>query len=171
LFARQSLYNHNPQASASFLLFFSRFFCATAGITMYITVDDLRHLEPVLILLSESEVENISKVQFSLKDDATYKKKARQLAVQNAKEKAEEIAKKLTISVDTAVVVQEIPQEKIQPDDPFQRYYQCSRHEYVALATHAGGPVGASVSDSGLGYFSDTIHVYSSIKVVFNVEE
>jgi len=33
LFARQSLYNHNSRASASFLLPFSRFFYATAGLS------------------------------------------------------------------------------------------------------------------------------------------
>jgi hypothetical protein len=44
LFARQSLYNHNPRASASFLLLFLQFFYATEGSTQKLQIENVLYL-------------------------------------------------------------------------------------------------------------------------------
>ena len=135
-----------------------------ARITMYIKVDELNLLESVLFLLSESDVDNISKVFFSLKDDAIFKQKARRLAVQQAKKKAEEFAEELNIAVGRAIVVQEIPQSKSQ-SGPYlaQQLAPNVINQQFLQKGYA--------DEESAGYFTDTIQVYSAVQVVFEIKE
>jgi uncharacterized protein YggE len=136
-----------------------------ARITMYVSVDDLSLLESVIFLLSESEVDDISNVYFSLKDNGSFKQKARQLAVQKAKRKAEEFAKELNIVVGRATVVEEIPQTGLQRE-PYIGHQQLGSN--VSYQQFLQSEFAAREST---GYFIDTIQVYSAVKVVFKIKE
>ncbi len=138
-----------------------------ADITMYISVEDLRLLESVLFLLSENNVDNISKVHFSIKDDSSYKQKARKLAVQKAKVKAEEYAKELNIQVGRATLVHEVPQAKREHD----QYYQYRMREMASNVSYNSFLRGESDPQDVGGHFTDTIQVLSAVKVVFKIKE
>ncbi len=136
-----------------------------ARITMYISVDDLSLLESALFLLSESEVDDISKVLFSLKDDGGFKQKARQLAVQEAKKKAEEFAKELNIVVGRAAVIEEIPQAGLQRDSFIQRQQLASNVSYQSFGQSE------FAAQESTGYLTETIQVHSAVKVVFKINQ
>ena len=135
-----------------------------ANITMYVSVNNLSLLESVLFLLSESNVDTISKVQFSLKDDIGFKQKARQLAVQKAQSKAIEFAQQLKISVGKATLIEEIPQITTYPEHSF------AVQEYLSNASLSMLKSESAVRE-GTGYFTDTVQVYSAVKVVFKINE
>ncbi len=136
-----------------------------ARITMYVSVDDLSLLESVLFLLSESEVDDISNVLFSLKDNGSFKQKARQLAVQEAKKKAEEFAKELNIALGRAAVVEEIPQAGLQREPYIRQQQLASNVSYQQFLQSEFD------AQDGTGYLTDTIQVHSAVKVVFKIKE
>jgi len=64
-----------------------------------ITIDSLKLLESTVIIISEHKVNNLSNINFELKNDEEVKLQARDVAVKNAVEKAKIFAANLNIEL------------------------------------------------------------------------
>ncbi|PJB02146.1 MAG: hypothetical protein CO127_00665 [Ignavibacteria bacterium CG_4_9_14_3_um_filter_36_18] len=70
-----------------------------ATMSVNITIDSLKLLESTVIIISEHKVNNLSNINFELKNDEEVKLQARDVAVKNAVEKAKIFAANLNIEL------------------------------------------------------------------------
>ena len=77
-------------------------------ITTKMVIDSLEILEEIILTLSDNEVEIISNIYFTLSNYEKYKKECRELALKNAKEKADQISKELNIKITGIYFVEEL---------------------------------------------------------------
>jgi uncharacterized protein YggE len=71
--------------------------------TVQVKVKDTTKAGDLLGLIGDEEVQNVSGLTFSVGDEESLKKEARQLAIEDAKEKADALAKQLGIELDDIV--------------------------------------------------------------------
>ena len=78
-----------------------------ARVTTVVTIDSLPLLEHILFAVSECDVQSVSQVNFSLKDEPSIRKKARVEAALKAKEKAEDLAQTLGVTLGKVISIDE----------------------------------------------------------------
>ncbi len=83
----------------------SKDFHATIKVTVMLF--DLKKLEDAILTLSECDIVNMSRIDFSLRNPAVYKEKARKEAVALAKKKGKELAEEMGIKLGKVVRVEE----------------------------------------------------------------
>lgn len=138
-------------------------------ITTNIVIDSLEILEEIILTLSDNKIENISNVKFTLKDHEKYKKECRGLALQNAKEKAEQIAKELNTKIIGIYYVEELNSKE-------SKNVAWMDVMTGGLAAEYGKPSNAYVTyqdDSINSYdslFSGKIKISSFVSVIFILE-
>jgi uncharacterized protein len=130
-----------------------------AQITTVVTIDSLPLLEPVLFAISECEVQSVSQVSFSLRDEPSIRKNARVEAALKAKEKADDLAKTLGVTVGRVIAIDE--------DQPRQAPYLSSMFPNPLNASTQAVVVDASI---GYGFFAQTISVVSRVYVTFEIK-
>jgi uncharacterized protein YggE len=136
----------------------SRDFQAT--ISTLVKVDSLRLLQPIIFAISEAEIESLSRISFSLKDDVGFRRRARIEAAFKAKEKADDIGKALGVTLGKVVAVEEILSQPGGYPIPFN------------TVSFRGGRVSEGVlqvSDES-GFFAQTISVTSELRVTFEIK-
>ena len=129
-----------------------------AAITVIITVDSLQLLEEAILCLSESSVENISSITFSLKKFEAVKEKARLQALENAKKKVRQMAENLNIKLGAVKNCEEL-----------DNYY--SQIQYGPNPFNSSTNLQRGVMDSDSGFFAKNISISSSIKLVYEIEK
>jgi len=141
-----------------------------ARLTTLVKVDSIPLLESALYTVSENEVENVSNINFSLRDEFDVRRRARVEAALKAKEKAEDIVRALGASLGRLVSVEEIdPTRVIAPHtgsfypSPFNPPTPYLRSEVMAQ----GALVDAS---RGTGFFAQTIVVTSQLRAIFEIK-
>ncbi len=131
-----------------------------ATITTVVKIDSLRLLQPTIFAISEAEIDNLSRISFSLKDDVGFRRRARIEAAFKAKEKADDIAKALGVTLGRVVAVEEILS---QPGGfPIPSNTVMFRGGRASEAT-------LQVSDES-GFFAQTISVTSEVRVTFEIK-
>lgn len=136
-----------------------------ANITTVIKVDSLQLLQPVLFAISESNVQSISQISFSLKDEVGLRKRARTEAALKAREKAEDIAKALNVSVGKAITIDEFPPSQTNSSNIVVRGL-APRYNSISV-----DGVRMDVDESkGSGFFAQTISVAYQVYVVFELK-
>jgi uncharacterized protein YggE len=133
-----------------------------AAITTQVTITDLDLLESVIFLLSEKEVDTLSDIRFSVKEDESFKQKARRLSVAKAKQKAVELAEPLDLSVGAVATIEEIPQPDIQVRSSLN-LYELQKTSYLLSAN-------ATMAQERAGFFTGTIQITAVVKVVFKIQ-
>ncbi|MCH7962531.1 MAG: SIMPL domain-containing protein [Bacteroidetes bacterium] len=123
-------------------------------IETYVIVDSLQLLEDVILALSEAKIYDIYNVNFSLHHFEMYDKKVRELAIEDAKNKAQEIANGFGVKIKKAIYIEESKIRKSYPN-PFNP----STNIGVTLMEISRG-----------GLHSKPIKLTNQIKVVFEIE-
>jgi len=141
-----------------------------ASITTIIKVDSLKLLQPVIFAISESDVQNMSQITFSLKDEVGFKRKARIEAVLKAREKAEDMTKALDVTLGKVISIDEIqPSQNISMNasSPAGRTKIYGVSPFNAVVGYQVGAVDESI---GTGFFAQTISITSQVFVVFEIK-
>jgi uncharacterized protein len=148
----------------------SRDFKAT--IVTLIKTDSLNLLQPLLFTISESEVENISNITFSYKDEVKLKRRARIEAGLKAKEKAEDITKALGAKLGKVLLIEEVQSTYLNRGQFNNNSFLLSQK-----ISNSFNPVtNITTSEAGIdetkgsGFFAQTISVTSQVRVVFSLE-
>jgi len=140
-----------------------------------IIVDSLSLLEPILFAIGDDEnVENLSDISFSFKDELGLRKKARSEAALKAKEKAGDIATALGVMVGAVINIEELEPAKVtrQVDNyspyGFYNLQKASPFNPITLPDLSQKP---QVDESrGSGFFAQTISITSQVKVIFAIK-
>ena len=133
-----------------------------ANISTMIKVDSFKLLQPVLFAISESNVQNISQITFSLKDEVSFRKRARVEAALKAREKAEDIGKALNVIVGKAITIDEFPPSQT---NAMVRGINASYNTISVSGLQMG--VDESI---GSGFFAQTISITSQVYVTFELK-
>jgi len=148
-----------------------------ATITTLIKTDSLDLLRPLLFLISEAEVENISNISFSLKDELGLRRRARVEAGLKAKEKAEDITSALGVKLGKVLTIEEIQQTQTYTNQtqPLRVRGGYNYPNPFNPGTYNVGGEGILLSEmvdetKGSGFFAKTISITSQVKVVFAIE-
>lgn len=75
--------------------------------TVFVIVDSLSKLEDIIISLSESGLESIANINYSLRDFEKYKTKSKENAIEDAKQKAKLIADKFGVTLKKVIYIEE----------------------------------------------------------------
>jgi uncharacterized protein YggE len=148
-----------------------------ATIVTMIKTDSLDLLRPLLFMISEAEVENISTISFSLKDELGLRRRARIEAGLKAKEKAEDITNALGIKLGSALSIEEI--------QPTQTYTDRNQNIFWRGGQNYPNPFNPGVYNvlpeanlkssmvdetRGSGFFAKTVSITSQVKIIFSIE-
>jgi len=138
-----------------------------AVITVLVSIDNLDLLEPVLFALSESDLETLSDISFSLSDEDTYRKKARELAIAKAKDKASQMAGLMDVSLGRVIQIE----EALPPGSPPQLFIRGGRHSPVNVSTYFNNEYGGIGSGGAAGFYAGTIAISAQVGVIFEIGE
>jgi len=132
----------------------------TVIIDAEIKVNDLAQLENVIFALSNSEIKEISSIEFMLSNESEIFQKAQLNAVKAAKIKAELLAKELNASIDGIYSANQLRSEKISANFNFRR----SRSKFAPNPFNS-----VSVNETGQNesVFSGEIKIIAEYEVVF----
>ncbi len=148
-----------------------------ATIITMIKTDSLDLLRPLLFVISEAEVENISTISFSLKDELGLRRRARIEAGLKAKEKAEDITNALGVKLGKVLTIEEI--------QPTQTYTNQNQYLYIRAGVNYPNPFNPSPYNvlqeknlnsptvdetKGSGFFAKTVSITSQVEVSFEIE-
>jgi hypothetical protein len=148
-----------------------------ATIITMIKTDSLDLLRPLLFMISEAEVENISNISFSLKDELGLRRRARIEAGLKAKEKAEDITGALGVKLGKVLTI-----EEIQPTQTYTNQNQNLRIRGGYNYPNTFNPGTYNVLEEsnttppavdeikGSGFFAKTVSITSQVKVIFAIE-
>ena len=133
-------------------------------ITTKISTDSLNILEEIILTLSDNKVENISNVNFTLSNYNEYKKECRELALKNAKEKADQISKELNITINGVYFVEELNENY----EPFvdMDLVEFSGVRAGAFMTYEDSPINTNYRT----FYSSKVTIKSIISVIFLFE-
>ncbi len=123
-------------------------------IETFVIVDSLNIFEDILLELSEAEIYDINNIVFSLHQIDNYEKQVREMAIENAKERAKEIASGFGVKIKKVLYVEESAFGKNYPN-PFN-------------PTITNDRLLQEISTAGL--HSKPIKLTTQIKVVFDIE-
>jgi uncharacterized protein len=138
-----------------------------ASITTIIRIDSLKLLEPIILTISECEVQNLSQITFSLKDEVGFRRRARIEATLKAKEKAEDMAKALNVTLGKVISIDES-----QPTQSMQTMLRSGRPNPFNPAYNSVMASEVVVVDGsiGTGFFAQTISITSQVFVTFEIK-
>ena len=137
-----------------------------AQITTVVTIDSLPLLEPILFAISECEVQSVSQVTFSLKDEPSLRKKARVEAALKAREKADDLAKTLGVTLGKVISIDEGQPNQSRQGQILLRGIASpfNNSSYNMLPANEAVVVDATI---GYGFFAQTISIVSQVYVYF----
>ena len=142
-----------------------------ANITTIIKIDSLKLLQPVLFAISESDVQNLSQITFSLKDEVGFRRRARIEAALKAKEKAEDMTKALNISLGKVISKDEVqPTQSLQSPFLMLRNGRSNPFNPVSYNTEIGLQAGVVDESKGTGFFAQTISITSQVFITFEIK-
>ncbi len=141
-----------------------------AHITTVIKVDSLKLLQPILFAISESDVQNISQIIFSLKDEVGFRRRARIEAALKAKEKAEDMTKALNITLGRVLSIDEVQPTQSRPTSLLSRSGVPNPFNPISFNTVVGLQAGGVDESIGSGFFAQTISVTSQVYVIFEIK-
>lgn len=131
-----------------------------ATMSVNITIDSLKLLEPSVIIISEHNVNNLSNINFELKNDEEVKLQARDVAVKNAIEKAKIYASNLNIELGTVLNVEEL----LSYSDG--NFYLPPRQNYINTAVNAQMMSVANVTT----FFARRFNRSSGVKLIYEIK-
>jgi len=141
-----------------------------ANITTIIKIDSLKLLQPVLFAISEADVQNLSQITFSLKDEVGFRRRARIEAALKAKEKAEDITKALNIALGKVISIDEVQPTQSLQSPLMLRNGRSNPFNPVSYVTDIGLQAGVVDESKGTGFFAQTISITSQVYITFEIK-
>ena len=145
-----------------------------AVITCQIKIDSLQLLQPILYVLADAEVEYVSNITFSYKDELGLRRRTRTAAAAKAKEKAEDIANALGATLGKVLQIEEIQITNTYRTQNLN-YYGAMR--MMPEYPNPFNPVTATTVDKpdldesrGSQLFAQTVSSQSQIRVTFELK-
>ena len=135
-----------------------------AIMTVTINIDSLELLEPTVVILSESEIENISSISFELIDYFDLRKKGLEEAILKAKEKADLICKELGISCGKILSIEEMESPEPENKSGFYQGYPSPFNAPLIVAERSFYKGKGETS-----IYSQEISFYSEVKIIFEI--
>jgi uncharacterized protein YggE len=142
-----------------------------ATIVTKINIDSLQLLQPLLFTVSESDVEKLSNITFSYKDELGLRRRARIEAGLKAKEKAQDIAQALGIIVGRVLLIEEVRPTQSSSNNEQESFHFRSQfpNPFNPVTNFRSGRL--EVDETiGSGFFAQTVSVTSQVKVTFAIE-
>ena len=147
-----------------------------AVITTFVTVDSLKLLQEVIFAVSESDPENLSRVSFSLKDEVPLRRRARVEAGRKAREKADDIAKALGITIGRVLMIEEMPTLVTYPGQSIRGgmlapvQFNSIPNPFNPVSSGSMEEQGVADETQGSGFFAQTISIASQVRVTFEIK-
>lgn len=132
-----------------------------------IKIDTLKLLQSVLFAISEAEVDNLSQISFSYKDEIGLRQRARIQAGLKAKEKADDLVKALGVSLGKVISIEEILPAQTAPSPSMLRSARSYPNPFNSIASLE---TSASDESRGSGFFAQTISATSQVRVIFEIK-
>ena len=129
-----------------------------------ITTDSLDLLENIVVILSESNIEEISDISFEMVDYSELRLNAIKQATAKAIEKAKVISEQLEVQLGNAFEVEEIKQEDTEKTISAYRRYSHTPFNSPYLLVQ-------DFSEMNSGLYAEEIQFDAEVKVVFNISE
>jgi uncharacterized protein YggE len=142
-----------------------RDYCAI--MTAYITTDSLELLEPIVVILSESEVRRIADITFELINYSELRKDAMARAVDKAEEKAELISGQLGIPRGNIIEIEELKSSEPQQMSPYHLRTLRPSGPFNAPLILLSGSQSESPDNSGI--FAQEIRFDSEVRLVYEI--
>ncbi|HUL42793.1 MAG TPA: SIMPL domain-containing protein [Bacteroidota bacterium] len=138
-----------------------------ATLTTLVTVDSFSLLDSIIYAASESDVKDVSNITFSLKDESVFRKQARIEAAIKAREKAQDFAKALGVTLGPVISIEEVEPTRVLNQqragnypNPFNPPTRVSPENLES----------SSVDEiRGTGMFAQTIVVTSQVRAAFSI--
>lgn len=139
-----------------------------ATLVTLVMVDSLPLLEPILYATSESEIENVSNISFSMKDELDVRRRARVAAAMKAKEKAGDMARALNVTLGQVISIDETDPTRVfslrggsqNYPNPFN---PTTSAQFMQRESNADESTGSS-------FFAQTITITSQVRVIFEIK-
>ncbi len=150
-----------------------------ADLITEVTVDSLKIMDSILYTISEGELENISSISFSLKDELGLRRKARIAAAHKAREKAEDIAAALGVTLGRVINIEETQPTKVGPKVPqdsrlsfyaMSKIYSSSYNPFNPPSAPEITKEQGVYESQGSGVFAQTISITSQVQVSFEIK-
>ncbi len=138
-----------------------------ATLTTMVTIDSLSVLEAVLYAISESEVQNISNISFSIKDELDLRKRTRVAAAKKAQEKATDIAGALGVKLGRVVSIEEVEPTRVWAQNRAQNYPNPFNPSTISQFRLEESALDES---KGRGFFQQTITATSQVRATFEIK-
>ena len=137
-----------------------------ATLVTSVKVDSLDLLQPIIFTVSEAEVQGLSEIAFTLKDELGLRRKARSQAALKAREKAEDIAKALGITIGQVTSVEELQPTQTSTPSALYRPGRGYPNPFNAVTFSEVPQIDES---TGSGFFAQTIIATSQVQVTFEI--
>jgi len=128
-----------------------------------VKIDSLQLLQPVLFTISEAQVDRLSQIAFSYKDESGLRRRARIEAGLKAREKADDLAKTLGVVIGKVISIEELLPGQTVPSNSTLRFNYPNPFNPTTLSELSG-------ETSGSGFFAQTISVTSQVRVIFEIK-
>ena len=138
-----------------------------ATLSTSLKIDSLPLLQPVLFTLSEADVQSLSDISFSLKDELVVRRKVRTQAALKANEKADDICKALGVTAGRVLSVEETQPTQSTSGTSVYRGGRGFRNPFNSVVSYEIPPVDES---RGTGFFAQTITLSSQVTVTFEIK-
>ena len=141
-----------------------------AIIETLIKIDSLELIKPALFTISDADVESISKLTFSVKDELGLRRRARTEAGLKAKEKANDVANSLEVTVGDVISIEEFGSTQTSQEtgqDLFRRGSQYYPNPFNPSGLYVQGVDYALDESKGSGFFAQTVTATSQVRVTF----
>ena len=130
-----------------------------------VKIDSLQLLQPVLFTISEAQVDRLSQIAFSYKDESGLRRRARIEAGLKAREKADDLAKALGVVIGKVISIEEIlPGQTVSPNSMQRSNFNYPNPFNPTTLSELSGET------SGSGFFAQTISVTSQVRVIFEIK-
>jgi uncharacterized protein YggE len=123
-------------------------------VEIFVIVDSLKILEETILALSEADINDIYNIHFSLHDIDRYEKNVRDLAIEDARNKAVEIAKGFGVKLLNVIYIEESNFRKNYPNPFNPSLDRTGDLEEIQLS----------------GLYSKPIKLTDEVKVIFRID-
>jgi len=138
-----------------------------ATLTTVVTVDSLSLLDSVMYATSESEVKAVSDISFSLRDESASRKQARIEAAIKAREKAQDFATALGVTLGPVISIEEAEPTRVLNQQTVRNYPNPFNPPTTVLSEKLEP---SSIDETrGTGIFAQTIVVTSQVRAIFSI--
>lgn len=140
-----------------------------AYMTVSVRTDSLPLLEPIVIAISEGDIEKIHNISFELIHYSALRKEGLLKATVKAREKAKLVSQKLGIALGEIINFEEVKNLQAESESRAVALYGGVRYGGVRSPFNESYFMGDTVGGDHSGLYSQEITFYSEVKIVYKI--